>query len=172
MSFENCKIENYTTGISSLPDYPSEAGYTAENLKALFDARSDGEIKEKHNELVDAVVEKAAELETTVTESEARAKEYAESLGANYDPAGSATEAETRAKEYADSLAENYDTKGSAESAKAEAIAEAKVYAESLGANYDPAGSATEAETRAKEYADSAIALAISSIINLDEVAF
>ncbi len=148
MSFENCKIENYATSISDLPDCPSESGYTAEALKALFDARSDGEIKEKHNALVDAVTEKAAELENDILDTKvavvSEAKAYADGLGANYDPVGSAAEAEARAKEYADGL----------------------------GANYDPAGSAAEAETRAKEYADGAIAEAIASITNLDEVGF
>ena len=57
MSLENLKIKEYASGISQLPDYPSDAGYTAAGLKALFDARSDNEIKEKHNALVDAVSE-------------------------------------------------------------------------------------------------------------------
>lgn len=57
MSFEEYKIQNYATGVSSLPDYPSDEGYTAQALKEVFDARSDKEIKEKHNALVDAVSE-------------------------------------------------------------------------------------------------------------------
>lgn len=57
MDKENLKILSYDSGVSSLPDYPSDAGYTAEALKAVFDARSDKEIKEKHNALVDELGE-------------------------------------------------------------------------------------------------------------------
>ncbi len=57
MEKENLKITSYENGVSGLPDYPSDEGYTAEMLKAVFDARSDKEIKEKHNELCDATAE-------------------------------------------------------------------------------------------------------------------
>ncbi len=53
MDVENLKIKNYASGVKTLPDYPSDEGYTAEMLKVVFDARSDNEIKEKHNALVD-----------------------------------------------------------------------------------------------------------------------
>ncbi len=65
MSLENLKIKEYASGISELPDYPSDAGYTAAELKALFDARSDNEIKEKHNALVDEVAGNAERMQTT-----------------------------------------------------------------------------------------------------------
>lgn len=55
MDTENLKIKTYSTAIKNLPDYPSDAGYTAAMLKEAFDARSDNEIKEKHNALVDAI---------------------------------------------------------------------------------------------------------------------
>ena len=57
MNKENLKITSYESSISELPDYPSDKGYSARQLKELFDARSDGEIKEKHNALVDAFAE-------------------------------------------------------------------------------------------------------------------
>ena len=57
MNKENLKISAYEDGVSNLPDYPSDEGYTAAQLKAVFDARSNNEIKEKHNALVDAVEE-------------------------------------------------------------------------------------------------------------------
>ena len=144
MSLQECKIESYKTGVSSLPDYPSDAGYTAAALKAVFDARSDGEIREKHNALVDEIVAKTEEIAEDIAQAETSAKEYADSLSGNYDSAGSAAAAETSAKEYADSLA----------------------------ANYDPAGSAAAAEANAKAYAESAISAAISAISNGDEVSY
>lgn len=64
MNKEDLKILNYEVSVSSLPDYPSDAGYTAQQLKAVFDARSDNEIKEKHNALVDAY----AQTEDTASE--------------------------------------------------------------------------------------------------------
>lgn len=57
MDVKKYKIESYAKSVSDLPDYPSDAGLTAAMLKSVFDARSDGEIKEKHNSLVDAVEE-------------------------------------------------------------------------------------------------------------------
>lgn len=57
MEKENLKIKTYEDGVENLPDYPSDAGYTAEMLKAVFDARSNKEIKEKHNALCDAAAE-------------------------------------------------------------------------------------------------------------------
>ncbi len=55
MDIENLKIKTYESAVKSLPDYPSDEGYTAEMLKDVFDARSDNEIKDKHNALVDAL---------------------------------------------------------------------------------------------------------------------
>ncbi|MBQ4544574.1 MAG: hypothetical protein II996_03280 [Oscillospiraceae bacterium] len=57
MNITQHKINNYSEGVSNLPDYPSDSGYTAESLKAVFDARSDKEIKEKHNALIDELSE-------------------------------------------------------------------------------------------------------------------
>ncbi len=57
MEKENLKITAYEDGVANLPDYPSDAGYTAEMLKSVFDARSNKEIKEKHNALCDATAE-------------------------------------------------------------------------------------------------------------------
>lgn len=61
---ENLKIKTYSNGVSKLPDYPSDEGYTAEMLKAVFDSRTDKEIKEKHNALCDATAEISEELKT------------------------------------------------------------------------------------------------------------
>ncbi len=64
MEKESLKIKTYEKGVSKLPDYPSDEGYTAEMLKAVFDSRSDKEIKEKHNALCDATAEISEELKT------------------------------------------------------------------------------------------------------------
>ena len=64
MEKESLKIKTYEKGVSNLPDYPSDEGYTAEMLKAVFDSRSDKEIKEKHNALCDATAEISEELKT------------------------------------------------------------------------------------------------------------
>lgn len=53
MDFEKMKITDYKDSVSALPDYPSDAGYTAAQLKAVFDGRTDKEIKEKFNALLD-----------------------------------------------------------------------------------------------------------------------
>lgn len=79
MSLNECKIESYKTGVSSLPDYPSDAEYTAAELKAVFDARSDGEIREKHNALVDEITARTEETAQEIAEAEANAKAYADS---------------------------------------------------------------------------------------------
>ena len=63
MDTENLKIKTYSTAIKNLPDYPSDAGYTAAMLKEAFDARSDNEIKEKHNALCDAMKAELATIE-------------------------------------------------------------------------------------------------------------
>ena len=64
--FEKHKITTYEDNVKSLPDYPSDAGYTAAKLKEIFDGRTDKEIKEKHNGLVDAVGAKIDEIETNI----------------------------------------------------------------------------------------------------------
>lgn len=75
---ENNKIISYEDNIKDLPDYPSDAGYTAAQLKAMFDARSDKEIKEKHNGLIDELVTLFAEISNRIGENEQSAKEYAD----------------------------------------------------------------------------------------------
>lgn len=77
------------------------------------------------------------------------------------EDAGHATEeavaaALQEAKEYADSLAANYDAKGSA----AQALVDAKAYADSLAGNYDAKGSADAALASAKTYSDGNLAVA------------
>ncbi|MBQ2743387.1 MAG: hypothetical protein IJF32_11365 [Oscillospiraceae bacterium] len=57
MSLDNHKITTYADNVKDLPDYPSDEGYTAKSLKEIFDARSDKEIKEKHNALIDELAE-------------------------------------------------------------------------------------------------------------------
>ena len=53
MALTDNKITTYQNSIADLPDKPSDAGYTAEQLKAMFDARTDNEVKEKLNGLID-----------------------------------------------------------------------------------------------------------------------
>lgn len=55
MALDNLKITTYVDGVEELPDNPSDAGYTAAQLKAVFDARSNNELKNQHNALVDEV---------------------------------------------------------------------------------------------------------------------
>lgn len=79
------------------------------------------------------------------------------------EDAGHATEeavaaALQEAKEYADSLAANYDAKGSA----AQALVDAKAYADGLAGNYDAKGSADAALASAKTYSDGNLAVAKS----------
>lgn len=79
------------------------------------------------------------------------------------EDAGYATEeavaaALQEAKEYADSLAANYDAKGSA----AQALVDAKAYADGLAGNYDAKGSADAALAAAKTYSDSNLVVAKS----------
>ena len=79
------------------------------------------------------------------------------------EDAGHATEeavaaALQEAKEYADSLAANYDAKGSA----AQALVDAKAYADGLAGNYDAKGSADAALASAKSYSDGNLAVSKS----------
>ena len=62
MSLENRKITTYEDNIKSLPDYPSDTGITAAQLKAMFDGRTDKEIKEKFNGLIDDLIALFAEI--------------------------------------------------------------------------------------------------------------
>ena len=56
MVLEENKITSYIDNIKDLPNRPSDAGYTGEQLKAIFDGRTDKEVKEKHNALIDELV--------------------------------------------------------------------------------------------------------------------
>ena len=49
------KILSYEKGVSDLSDTPNTDGMTSGDLKAVFDARSNKEIKEKHNALVEYI---------------------------------------------------------------------------------------------------------------------
>ncbi len=63
MSFVDKKITGYKDSVSSLSDYPSDDGVTAAQLKAIFDSRTDNEVKEKFNALIDALSESTAASE-------------------------------------------------------------------------------------------------------------
>ena len=79
--------------------------------------------------------------------SGAAAEAYADSLAVNYDPTGSAAAAQAAAQAYADGLSVNYDAAGAA--------AAAQVYADGLSVNYDPAGAAATAQAAAEATAAS-----------------
>lgn len=53
-NIQDCKITTYADNVKTLSNYPSDDGITAEQLKALFDGRTDKEVKTKHNAIVDA----------------------------------------------------------------------------------------------------------------------
>ena len=61
---DDMKITTYSAGAASLPDNPSDSGMTPDQIKAALDSRSNREIKEKHNALVDAVANQAQALYT------------------------------------------------------------------------------------------------------------
>ena len=67
MSLDNLKITTYEDNVASLPDYPSDAGITAKELKAVFDGRGDKEIKEKFNSLIDEVQKNFGEIEVELS---------------------------------------------------------------------------------------------------------
>lgn len=75
MSLENLKITTYQDNVKDLPDYPSDAGITAAQLKAMFDGRTDKEIKEKFNALVDELVGMFVEVNASITETGETAEE-------------------------------------------------------------------------------------------------
>lgn len=55
MGLESYKISEYANPVSSLPDRPTEAGLTAAQLKAAFDANATGEIKSGINAIIDFI---------------------------------------------------------------------------------------------------------------------
>lgn len=79
MSFENLKITAYEDNVKDLPDYPSDGGYNAQRLKEIFDGRTDKEIKEKFNALIDAIEEKFREVDESGEENKTETKAYADS---------------------------------------------------------------------------------------------
>lgn len=81
MSLDNFKITGYAQNVKELPDYPSDAGYTAKMLKEFFDGRGDNEIKEKFNALIDG-------LKTMFAEAEAGADEKVSGHNAAADAHG------------------------------------------------------------------------------------
>jgi len=82
MDLTKCKITGYETGVRSLPDYPSDGGYTATELKAVFDARSDGEIMKQHNKLVDDLITKFGQVEVDIADE---VEAHQQSEGAHQD---------------------------------------------------------------------------------------
>lgn len=68
MSLENLKIRTYKDSVAALPDYPSDAGYSAAQLKAIFDGRTDKEIKEKFNALIDELVTRFGQVEVDIAD--------------------------------------------------------------------------------------------------------
>ena len=54
MALSDNKITTYVDNIKDLSNRPSADGVTAAALKTLFDGRTDKEVKQKHNALIDA----------------------------------------------------------------------------------------------------------------------
>lgn len=69
MSFKDLKITAYQDSVSALPDYPSDAGITAAQLKAVFDGRTDKEIKQKFNALIDELITKFGLVEVDIADA-------------------------------------------------------------------------------------------------------
>lgn len=53
MALNDKKITSYTDNVKSLSDYPSDDGITAAQLKAIFDGRTDKEVKSAINGIID-----------------------------------------------------------------------------------------------------------------------
>lgn len=53
MALTDKKLSTYTDNVKSLSDYPSDDGMTAEQLKAIFDGRTDKEVKNAVNGIID-----------------------------------------------------------------------------------------------------------------------
>jgi hypothetical protein len=69
MSFKELKITTYQDSVSALPDYPSDAGITAAQLKAVFDGRTDKEIKTKFNALIDELITKFGLVDVDIADA-------------------------------------------------------------------------------------------------------
>ncbi len=53
MSISNYRLSQFEKSIASLPDRPAEHGFSAQQLKELFDSRTDNEVKESINGIID-----------------------------------------------------------------------------------------------------------------------
>ena len=60
MALTDKKITNYQTSITALSNTPSADGVTAAQLKALFDGRTDGEVKSSINGIIDELLGQSA----------------------------------------------------------------------------------------------------------------
>ena len=80
MSLENHKITTYQDNVKDLPDYPSDAGITALQLKNIFDGRSDKEIKEKFNSLIDELKEMFEEVQRGIEGNDTATEAVGEEL--------------------------------------------------------------------------------------------
>ncbi len=60
MKLEEIKISEYADNIKDLPNYPSDGGITAEQLKEIFDGRGDKEIKTAINGIIDELTSNTA----------------------------------------------------------------------------------------------------------------
>ena len=87
MSLENHKITTYQDNVKDLPDYPSDAGITAKQLKDIFDSRTDKEIKEKFNALIDELVIKFEAVAVETEKAEQNANDFAGTLVASHNTA-------------------------------------------------------------------------------------
>lgn len=87
MSLENHKITTYQDNVKDLPDYPSDAGITAAELKAIFDGRTDKEIKEKFNSLIDELVRMFEEAAIETEKAEQNANDFAGALVSSHNAA-------------------------------------------------------------------------------------
>ncbi len=56
MALSSRKITTYANPVANLPDHPSQAGFTAAQLKAVFDAKANEEIKAAINGIIDDLI--------------------------------------------------------------------------------------------------------------------
>ena len=86
MSFKDLKITTYQDSVSALPDYPSDAGITAAQLKAVFDGRTDKEIKTKFNALIDAIAEEFGLVEVDIADAVEEHQQWDEAHAQLFSP--------------------------------------------------------------------------------------
>lgn len=86
MSFKNLKITTYQDSVSALPDYPSDAGITAAQLKAVFDGRTDKEIKQKFNALIDELITKFGLVEVDIADAVEEHQQWDEAHSQLFSP--------------------------------------------------------------------------------------